>query len=449
MPNIERPQTLTAVPSESKERVWILPFGLIFDKAILDPTALNYDLQVDTSPTFSSANAKNLSKTSAQLSAFQEGAVGKAFEVALPGRIKDADVTWYWRMRINSGVFVSAWTDAKTFEIPRRNSISETAEIFEELADENSYSKETSSSNVYKVLLQAGRELDLLDLEKNRTVADLVIERARDTALNNTFSEYLSLARVSTEPAAHHRWKTVKLWRAFMNLAGTQQGMIESVIPFVAEPPDIVDLTATEGWVLDQHYLYVPDRSDISPVIILYSRPQMGHSWILNVWNSWDLTYDQNVLEFFIRRQNPAHAQLTINYPTGRHWAFRYDRQADWDLWTNSGTLDTSTNPGTVRISAGQTTGTLTSPVERIATVSAYEAPEMVQDTVGQTVLWQYRTSSDGSSFSSYVTLSHGVVPDSSIAISQYIQFRLTLTRTASGAPNPIVSKFEFRGLRT
>lgn len=449
MPNVQPPVSMGAVRSATADRVYVLPFGLTFDRAILEPSDLNYDLQIDTSANFATPNLIALTKTSPSIVGFQEGdGVGKAFEVLMPGRAIDRDVTWYWRVRINTGAFLSAWSDTRSFVVAQRRDLEQAQATYDLLADGNAYSKEANSANTYKLILQVGRELDLLLDEKDQSVSDLALDTARDTALVNNFSAYLGLQRSGQDVAAHHRWKTIKLWKAFINLPGTQQGMVDSVVAFLAEPPSILDLTSTQGWIIDRDFIKVPNHPEIAPIIVVYSRPQRGHSFRLVIFNSWDLTYDQAVLERFLKRQKPAHAQMTIAYSTNRHWSLRYDRQADWSLWTNSGNVDTTTN-NTIRLNVGTTSGTLTSPVQRITTVTAYDAPEITTFAAGQTITVEYRTSSDGSAFSSYVTLNHGVEPDSSIPIVQYVQFRITLSRTAAGAPNPVLTFFEFKGVRT
>lgn len=456
MPSVNSPVTLGALPTETNEKVWAFNFGLIFDRAILDPENLNYNLEIDSLPTFASPNFKRYTKTSSNLNHFQEGPIGKAFEIELPGRAKDVDTTWYWRIRINDGKFFSPYSDTRILIVPKREDISKTQVIFDALADDNAYSKEANSSNVYKLLLQVGRELDLLTLEADRTITDLALDATRDTALIGNFSDYLNLTKVATEPAVSHRWKTNKLWKAFTNLAGTEQGLIDSIIAFTAEPPLIIDLTRTNGWILNQNLIEFPTHPELTPVIIIYSEPNRGHSFILNIYNSWNLSYDNTVLEYFISRQKPAHSEITINYISSRHWSLRYNLQSDWSLWTNSGTIDLTTYPNSIMLSAGATTGTLTSPVEIVTSVSgvdrphcvAFEAPEIFSTLYGQTVTIEARTSSDGSTFGPYTTLEHGVIPGSGLAIHDYAQFRITLSRGNSGQASPVLHSFEYKGLR-
>lgn len=441
---------MAAFPSSTTEGVWTFPFGLVFDKAILEPADLNYQLQIDTAQTFSTSNLIEVTKTSTSLVGFQEGdGVGKAFEVLLPKRTLDQDVTWYWRLRIRHSTYLSDWTDIRSLTVRQKENISQTAAIFSALADKNAYTKEGNSTNVYKMLLQVGRELDSLLWENDQSVFDLFLDGARDSALVNNFSTYLGMPRSGLDVAAHHRWKTRKLWKAFTNVPGTVQGMIDSVTAFVAEPPTILDLTTTLGWILDQNIIKVPTHPEISPIIVIYSRPQRGYSFILNIFNSWNLTYDENVLERFILRQKPSHTQMNLSYSAVRHWSVRYNLQADWALWGTDGNMDMTTNPGTLRLNAGATTSTITSPVVNIPTASGYDSPIITTFPAGQTITVEYRTSQDGVTFTSYVALQHGVNPDSSIAIGPYAQFRITLSRTSAGAPNPVLTFFEFQGTRS
>lgn len=450
MPNIQAPTALGAFPSSSSERVWIFPFGLVFDSAILDPTKLNYDLYIDTAPTFAGPNALHLTKTSAGLVNFQEGTgIGKAFEVQMPGRALTGDITWYWQLRINDGIFTSPWTPIRSFVVRQRQDLVQTQQMFNNLADENSYDKANNSSNVYKLLLQVGREADLLLLESAQAVSDLVLDTVRDTALYSNFAAYLGLIQNGTETAANYRWKTRALWQTFTKQPGTLAGLINTIEAFTAEPPVVIDITKSRGWILDQYFINVPSNPTIAPSIVIYDRPSMGHTFNLNIWNSWNLSFDTKVLESYINKQKPAHAKMNLTYMTNRHWSARYNNVADWTAWTRDGNEDLALYAGSVTIASGQSSTTLTSPVLNIPTATAYDSPYITTTPSGQTVTVQYATSANGVNFSSYVTLLHGVVPDSSISIQPYMRFKVTLSRTSAGSPNPQLNLFEFRGIRS
>lgn len=439
-----------AFPSATLDSVWTLPFGLTFDQAILDPSALNYDLHVDTSTNFASPNAVRVTKTSSGLVNFQEGnGVGKAFEIAMPGRALRGDVVWYWRVRINSGAFLSPWSDVRAFTVPQRQDLAQAQQAYDRLADGNSYDKEANSANTYKVVLQVGRELDLLLWENQQSTWDLYLDSARDAALVNNFSSYLGLQRSAADVASNHRWRTKRLWKAFTNYPGTLQGLLDSVMAFVAEPPAVADITSTQGWILDQNYIGIPGNNSVSPVIVIYARPQRGNAFSLTIFNSWNLAYDQRVIERFIKRMKPAHAQMTLQYSPVRHWSARFNRQADWALWSADANADLTTYADSVAIVAGQTSTTLVSPVLGVPTASGYNFPLIATTLSGQAVSLFYQTSQDGQSFSAYAQLVNGTVPDSSIPIGPFVRFKAVLSRTSTAAPTPILNSLEFQGTRS
>ena len=464
MPVIATPSAIGAFPSETLNDIWVFPFGLVFDPAILEPSKLNYDLYIDTATTFETVNAIHLTKTSfdPRLIDFQDGQVGKAFVVRLPGRSSET-VTWYWKLRINVRIsdgatssgwtFISDWTDIRSLVQPVRRTIEQTNAIFTRLADENAYAKEARSTNVYKMLEQAGRELDLLLLERDRTVTDLVIDTARDTALINNFSKLIGLSRSAAEASSHHRWKTNKLWKAFIDYPGTEQGMSEVIKAFLAEPPTLLDLTTTNGWILDQYLVGDPEHPEVQPAIVVYDRPSRGHSWLLNVFNSWGLVYDQTVLQNFINKMKPAHSESTIVFETQRHWSLRYNTLADWTKWSLGVGADRTSYPGTLRLDADAIVGSVGSPIIKIAdNITGFGTFEFVSENFGVPPSGgevQARTSADKITWSDYVTIVNGVEPFSNLPIDSYIQFIITLRRGSVSDPNPIVNSFTFSGTRT
>jgi hypothetical protein len=250
--------------------------------------------------------------------------------------------------------------------------------------------------------------------------------------------------------ASNLRWRTKKLWKAFVDYPGTLQCLLDSVTSFVAEPPAVADLTSTIGWILGQNFISVPGNPSVAqPPIILYSRQQRGSSFILTVFNSWNLTFDQKVLERFVRRAKPAHSQMTIQYSTVRHWSSRYNLLADWQLWTTDANVDLATYPNSVAIAAGATSTTLTSPILNIPTANGYGAPIIGTTLSGGTAAVSYQTSQDGVNFSGYTPLQAGVTPGNAVPIGPYMQFQVVLSRISAGAPTPILNSLEFIGTRT
>lgn len=437
MPHVTVPITLPAYPSSS-DGVWIFPWGLVFDKAIHDPATLRFQLQIDTFPTFASPNLIDVSSNSANIVSFQNGPIGKAIEVLLPKRTTPV-TTWYWRMRINgygyAGGYVSDWSQTNSLAVPSNQSLTKADDLFALIADSNVYMKTAKSSNVYKLFAMLGREFDDLTQETNNTQSDLSLENSRDTALQNNFGDLVELAKITTEPNVAYRWKVRELFKAFINTPGVVTGILRSVEAFVCEPPTILDSSNTAGWILPVNYIKAPTAPQLQPIIVLYSTIHKGFNWTLQIWNSWNLSYDQTVLESYVNRIKPAHTRTTFSYPTQRHAQIRLNTAADWNacVLSNLGT-DSS---GALTITSG-TSGTATTPVFLIENASAWDTLELEHITAGQTVVVELRTSPDNSTFSTYETLLLGQSPTTS-PLNKYIQLRVSLS-TTTAANKPIVS---------
>lgn len=432
MPKVNAPESTPAYPS-SQEGVWNFPWGTIFDKAILDPTILRFELQIDELQTFSSPALIDVFSNSANIVAYANGPLGKAISVMMPKRQAGLDQTWYWRLRINgsggyAGDYISDWSQVQTLDIPSDVSLIKAQALFADIADAFSYSKAANSSNLYKIMGMIGRELDQLNLENEYSVRDLSIDDARDTGIANNFANLIQLQQVASEPNASYRWKTRELFRTFLNHPGVIIGIDEVVEAFVGEPPDILEVSSQLGWVLPFYFIKAPGHPEIKPIIVLYSLNNKGFNWTLTIWNSWNLTFDNKVLEDYVNRIKPAHTKVTFVYPTQRHFQFRFNQAVDWNAFT---LVNLQTNQsGGLTLIPGQTSGTATSPVFHVANSSAWDIPELDQDLVGQTITVQMRTSPNGvGGFTAYFPLSLGIIP-ANPPIQDYIQFQITITTT-------------------
>ncbi len=448
MPEVNPPTSLNAFPSDTNPGVWGLPFYLNFDQSIISPQNLNYDLYIDTATTFSSPNNIRLTKTSVdkRLIGFQEGnGLGKEFLVRLPDRDMNSSYTWYWQVRINANIngtiYLSPWSAIQSLIVPQRQDLVQAQAIFANLADANAYSKDTSSTNVYKFLLQAGRELDLLLYENANSINDLSIYLARDTAIVNNFASLLNISQSYYETASNFRQKVQRVWKAFTTYPGSLQAIIDVVTAFTGQAPVIADVTTELGWILDFNILSDPPITVNSP-IILYSRPQKGRTFELIIPNSWNLQYDEGVLTTLLQKIRSAQTDMALNFTPNKNVSVRFNLQSDWQLWTNTG-CDIASYPGSVQLASGQSSGTLISPVFNISNLAAFNAPIISSFPSGGTISYYIATSSDGINFNPYYQLYQGVTPDTNLLIEPYFQIKITMSRNNISAPNPSLQSFE------
>jgi hypothetical protein len=428
--------------------VFAFPFALVFDKAILDPQTLRYELQIDSTPTFGSLNLIDVFSNSKNIINYQNGPLGKAIEVQLPGRQSNAATTWYWRMRINgygyAGNYTSPWSQTNTLIVPANQTLGQATALFAGIADQYAYSKTANSSNIYKIMDMIARELDLLLLESTYSQRDLTLAQARDAGLSANFGTLTGLTAVATEPAVSYRWKVNQLFNAFLTVPGVLAGITQVVEAFVGEPPLILDATNTVGWILGINKIKAPAYPAVQPTIKLYSRFDKGFNWTLQIFNSWGLSYDSTVLEDYVNQIKPAHTNTVFKYSTTKHAQLRMNTAADWSSWTLTNMVVNQS--GALTLAPGQASGTATSPVFQLPfTPTAWGVVGMsrVIQSSNQTIVYQIQSSTTGSggSFSGYETVSNGGTP-ASTPLRSFVQQQITMSTTNANI-QPILTELD------
>src|SRR5665213_347074 len=440
MPIVSCPTTLGAYPS-TNIGVFTFPFALVFDPSILDPQTLRYELQVDTVPTFASPNLIDVFNNSLGIVNYQNGPLGKAIEIQLPGRQSNAITTWYWRVRINgygyAGQYISVWSQTNTLIIPANQTLGQATQLFAGIADQYSYSKTVNSSNVYKILNMIAREIDSLLLENTYSQQDLILAQGRDAGLSANFGTLTGLTAVATEPVVSYRWKVNQLFNAFLKVPGVLAGITQVVTAFVGEPPTIFDSTNTIGWILGINKIKAPAYPLIQPTIKLYSSFNRGFNWTLEIFNSWSLPYDPNVLEDYVNQIKPAHTYTTFEFSTQKHAQLRMNNTADWSSWALTNLVVNAS--GALTLGPGQTSGTATSSVFPLPfTLSGWGTVFMTQvvQSSNQTVTYSVQSSASGSGgMSGYETVPLGGTP-ASTPLNSFAQMQIQMaTNNASIQP--------------
>lgn len=347
MPTILTPVPITAYPSSIDGR-FLFMWRVQFSEAVQDPSELDFQLQIDSNPNFGTVNLRQFYKNSADLTAYHNGNVYKAYEVVMPRRLRESIQTWYWRVRIHTPGeiipdgdiyefpnFISEWSDTQTLTILPDYRYTEAQEMLKVLADEHVYAKEASSTLFYELFIALARELDAIKLEYNLTKDDNYLLKIRDTSLHRNFGVLLNLSRGLNEEAVDYRGRVHDTFNAFIHYPGVEQGIIEVVKTFTAEEPTVVDLSTRYGWILGQHYLYDPDyppesANAVEPVIRLVSRSMRGFGWFCRIYNSWGFAIQQPLINDLIYKIKPAHTNPVIIYETQRNTEALFNNAFDW-----------------------------------------------------------------------------------------------------------------------
>src|SRR5271157_3471094 len=100
----------------SQDGIYVFWWG--FNPAFISPalTTAGFDLELDTSPTFTSPNLVTFTQFTAIT--FQNGNVRKGFAVPVAARIDGVIQTWYARVRTHTPSYISDWSETLTWTIP-------------------------------------------------------------------------------------------------------------------------------------------------------------------------------------------------------------------------------------------------------------------------------------------------------------------------------------------
>ena len=444
MPLVQAPQPLGPFPTQN-EGIFSFPFGLIFDKAIWDPTKLVIQLQADTFPSFGSPNLINVYSNGAGIVNYQQGPLGQSIDIQLPRRQMNTATTWYWQIRIvnygYAGGYASNWVQGSPLVVQPDQSVAIANTLQSSIADKYAYSQAANSSNTYTLLAVLGRIFDQLLLETAYSQGDLILNQARDQGIQNNFAALVQLTQTATEPNASFRWKVYQLFKAFVNYPGVVSGILQVVEAFVGEPPLVLDATNTVGWILGINAIKAPGYVLPVPTIKLYSRLDKGFNWTLNVYNSWNLTYDQNVLENYVNLIKPAHTHAIFKFISAKHASIRLNTSADW----NSGTLTNMTvnSAGGFTLAGGQTSGNGVFSFQLPWTPSSWDVLNLTQivQSSNQTITYQIQSSATGSGYSAYETIANGATP-SSTPLASYINLKVSMA-TTNASTQPILNSAE------
>ena len=419
------------------------PFGLTFDRAIWDPSTLVIQFQADTFPTFGSPNLINVYSNGSGIANYQNGPIGKSIDVNLPRRQLNTTTTWYWQVRIvnygYAGGYSSNWIQGPPLVVQPDQSVAIANTLQSLIPDRYSYSQAANSGNLYTLLAVLGRVFDQLLLENTYSQGDLVLNQARDSGILDNFASLLQLTQSSTEPNASFRWKVYQLFKAFVDYPGVVSGILQTVQAFTAEPPVIYDGTNTIGWILGINAIQAPGYTLPVPPIILYSTLSKGFNWTLNIWNSWSLPYDQNVLENYVNLIKPAHTFTQFIYPSTHHASIRLNTTADW----NSGTLTNMTvnQSGGFTLGGGQTAGNGVFNFSLPWTPVSWDVLNLSQvvQSSNQTITYQIQSSANGVAYSGYETVTVGNTPVST-PLNPFLQIKISMTTTNSAIQPILVS---------
>jgi len=227
------------------DNVYVFHWG--FQEAFITPllSTLDYDLQLDSVPTFDSPDLTQFDSLSAI--SYQNGDVRKGFAVPVPTRLDKTEQTWYARVRSKTGFVFSAWSLILQFTIVKKWELEEAEALLNNLPDYHVYNKEDlikdvsqRSTKLYKVCNMYSRELDQNYLEDTLTKTNNYISLCRDEQLFDNFGTFFNYEKPQTQQFVEYRMCLLNL--ILGSLVGATEDAVERVIKCFTGVNPIIEL---------------------------------------------------------------------------------------------------------------------------------------------------------------------------------------------------------------
>ena len=308
----------------------------------------NYELCIDTDPNFNSPNLRcfdgkdavtgfgiggfgeagfgigGFAGGSRGLVGFSQGQLVIAYEIAFPIRAEDQTIPYYWRVKVLSSALESPWTDTQTFTRDASQKTEVTNRIFTTYPDENVYSKDVHSTYTHLFAKEYSRQIEQMRFEALRAKRDIYLAQTRDESLYNNFGVLYTFPQRS-QTLQEYREQLIQLINAY-EFSGTI-GSINTIIKaYTCREPDIIEINSLTGWRIftktdtepnrPHYYLKDPAYPSLNPVIIIYSKAEKAHAFILTVHNTFGLTIDQDYIKQLVYQLIPANTKAEFVFTT-------------------------------------------------------------------------------------------------------------------------------------
>lgn len=228
-----------------------------FDPAFISPALFTagFDLELDTSPLFTSPNLVLFTQLTAIT--YQNGNVRKGFAVPVAGRIENVEQIWYARVRTHTPSFISDWSVTLIWTIPKKVQQQYAENLMESLPDAHVYGKgdllkpvNERNSNLYVVENMYGNQLDLVFYENFLTQTDNYVDLCRDEFLEQNFGVLFKFPKPNTLQFVDYRWILMNLFLASL-VGSTNEAIILTVQSFTGVPPAITNVRDEDDFFLD------------------------------------------------------------------------------------------------------------------------------------------------------------------------------------------------------
>jgi hypothetical protein len=230
----------------SQDGVYVFWWG--FSAAFISPAlfTFDYELQLDTVPTFDSPNLVDF--LSADVITYQNGNVVKGYAVPVASRIDKIEQTWYARVRIVDGLEMGPWSAILIWTIPQRYTVQEAENLMTDLPDANVYGKEDlklpvsqRKSLIYTIDTMYGQQYDEALYENFLTATDNYVTLCRDEFLFQNFGVQFKFPKPTSMQYVDYRLILMSLISASL-VGSTNEAIILTIQAFTGVAPTIIPI---------------------------------------------------------------------------------------------------------------------------------------------------------------------------------------------------------------
>lgn len=325
--------------------------GLLLDQ-------LDFKLQVDASTEFNTINLKEYTKDNAL--EYRKGMNVFSMVVPVPKRRYDKELNFYWRVKHElSGVSMSVLSEYCTesmLSISKNETLDIANKMHNNLADENVYTKDTNSTNIYALLKDYAAHIEQAKFELKRIKEVNSILQCKESLLQSKHGRQLDFSKPSNMSYAEYKVLLNKL-TAIYKKAGTLHSIREIIKLMTGAYPIINEYRKKYGWIIHAtrrdpmidpfptpempfpyndpaaHFFPVNDLDPytgfVVPKAAPISRADKAFTTEIIVNNPFLLDLDKDLLAAAIYKLKPAHTKvvLFIKNAYGEQEVYSY-----WDL---------------------------------------------------------------------------------------------------------------------
>ena len=308
--------------------VWKMNPQLYLEDATIEDISLyDFILQIDVVNTFDSINLKEYTTTSPQVT-YQNGYFYKAF--VFDNFRAMEDVTYYYRVKVSSTSYLSAWSDIGSFTKDKVTYLADSDFMKNNLPDKNVYTQQ-GLRNYFTIFKAYAKEVEAIKGELGRVGEDVNFDKTQDSDFYDVLGVLLQTVRNTTRPWIEYRNETLALWESFLK-AGTTGGIKKFINSIMGVDTEIITYKNRYGWIVDdvqrayieetnpywnviaQYYLPDPAWSSLTVLPQANSRGEKAFTWVLKIYNPFSVTTRRTMIEYIISKIKPVNTLVYFQY---------------------------------------------------------------------------------------------------------------------------------------